>query len=81
MPVLWDGGSGMGSLGMLRDLEALHRTMKIGKGLQGHLWGVDPHHAPMWLAPSAPCICGAFLLPSSLLFFQQVIIVFLGMMN
>lgn len=24
------------------------RTVKVGKGLQDHLWGVDPHHAPMW---------------------------------
>lgn len=41
----------------------------------------DLHHAPMQLTSSAPRIHGALLLPSSLLSFQQVIVLFLGIMS
>lgn len=77
--MLWDLDGGTGLLGMLRD--------QWGTGPQHptHPHGEvddDPHHGHMQLASSAPHIHGAtILLPFSLLSFQQVFILFLGIMS
>jgi len=73
--MLWDWGGGTGSLGMLR--EPVLGTPPPPHGVVDE----DPNHTPVQLALSVPHIHGALLLPSSLLFFQQVIILLLGMMS
>lgn len=81
MAVLWaHWGSGMGSLGMLRDLESLSENHEGWKKVSEITCGVWTH-TMLLCGPHAPHIHGAFLLPSSLLSFQQLIILFLGMMN